>query len=72
MRAQSEEFLKEKLKVMPDIFFSVDLFQFVTNLLTFYNFRLDVRRSIHRKFERIFYIPNFLEELDMQEFTHII
>lgn len=71
MRAQSEEALKEKNKIMPEIFHSVNLFHYVSNLLTFYNFKLGVRRSIHKKFERIFYTTGFLEELDKQEFTNV-
>lgn len=71
MRAQSEEALKEKNKIMPEIFHGVNLFHYVSNLLTFYNFKLGVRRSIHKKFERIFYTTGFLEELDKQEFTNV-
>jgi hypothetical protein len=63
-RMESDQFIRSKRTQKPQVFESVALFSAVMESIAGYGFRLQGRRIIHKFFEKIYKVPNFMVEYD--------
>lgn len=63
-RMESDQFIRSKRSQKPQVFESVALFSAVMESISGYGFRLAGRRVIHKFFEKIYKVPNFMVEYD--------
>lgn len=63
-RMESDQFIRSKRSQKPAVFESVGLFSAVMESIAGYGFRLQGRRIIHKFFEKIYKVQNFMSEYD--------